>query len=1566
MSASRLQARQRLTAVLAEQKERDAAESATAEQAKQTQLAHILALKLSLQHNNALHAAQHAAAVKQRRQHAVQQRDERRQLEASGVNADGVFLAREEAERRRRETARQRKADTEAQQRIEANIRRETDERIERDKREEERRAVKERLRQKVSRNVIEVTALQLAQQQQRAQRRAERRAQRLLEQQQQESKESLLPALTADSGGDEEADEDGRAAEQSPHARFLAWQQRHSPSAAVSPIELLHYQRRRHGRLLDAALSGMRDRHAQHERGPIMGRTYHNEPLLAEPRLLHFVDYTPGTAATLPLTITNTSFSFNTIQPQPQPPGSALSLVYVPAGRLSSGQSFTLSATYKSDGAADESGAVDFVAESGAFRVEWRASRRRAAVSVEAAEVALECVRGERQRRAWRMRNDGAVPVRWAVRVQRVQGRWREEEEEEEAAVRGEGGDEAVDAVERAMATSGFPMRMALEGELPGYSQQQVSIAFHPVLAASLTLDCVVTFSPLTSAAVETSEASTAETLPATSDSSAPTAEISASDPTSSPAAASTEPQASTPDAASSAPSPVLASFPLCLVGVSHDLPLHLADATLRLGTVCSGRLYRSALHIHNRSAAPHRFALHCPQPLRSVVAFSPAVGFVQPGGEAVVGVRVEVARGEEERVWREARRLSREANRAEAGAEEGEEDAERLEHERTKLAIDVPLTVEVSGQTLPLHWNLRARLTTSVLSLSASALSFPPTRIGQASALPLTLTNHSPLLQKVHLSAPPGFAAAFTPAVVPPSAAHPSHCFINLLPLRSFSVCVLFAPAAAAGYDGRLLLRSDAGDEYRLRVEGRGEEGGLAVEGGGEARLPATTDGDSERLTVQLRNDDTDEVEVEVRIPEGAVRGQRSESSFLSVQPRVLRLAPRERRRLELTFAPNVAAQAAEETAATSRLSVLTEEPEGSGAATSRSAAGRPSKASAAAAAPADAKKKGKKLSAEEQKRADEEARRVEAERAAREVEEQRARAEEERRREAERVWNSPEAVRERELEHPSNKLAGDCAVQWSAQERGEPWSRHARHRVAIYYRSTKAVAAAQAAAAAASAALIETVAEGASEPTASPPPAVAPAVVTVAPRVTYLTLHTCIVQPTLLLEPAALSFGRIAVGERCRRSVRVTNASDAAVSVTVDHFGLASPFRLLSPPPLLPPLQSATLTFVFEPSAAARSRAGVYVRSATTRSLLAVEGESFLPSFTVSAARLHAGHCLPGGSSSRQLTVTNTSSSALPLPLRLCGWQPQLLPCPFAVPVSSLLLQPGAPHPLVMRFAPQQEGRYSCRLRLAEREEVELTGSCSDWAVAVEVDGASGEAAEGEAEGAGVWNVLRRVEESMAFDVRSRVSTADSAAPNTARSKAAKDKEPKDKAAKPARGGRDAQLAAATPAALLNEAVYVPLKSTLYDALCADPQPRVVVLDCDESDGARLCRAFRLCTSSAADSTATASSATVEWSVTQRDVLDNFFAVEPAAASVAVKAGEEARGSFVFARQRYDEWRKGKGVELLGHELGGGGWVESEVRCVMKVGGGGGGKNEAPAATRTESFILRAFVE
>ena len=1555
-------ARQRLTAVLAEQKEREAAEQAAAEHAKQSQLSHILALKLTLHHNTTLHKSQHAAAIKARRHQSQQQSVERQQLEAAGINADGVFMARAEAERREKEAARQRRSDIEARRRIETSIQREADERRERERRDEEKRAVKEKLRMKVSRNLIEVTALELARQQQRQQRRAERHAQRLAQQQQQESKEALLPALTADDGEEEREEADGEAV-QSPHSRFLEWQQRHSPSHVASPTELLHYQRQQHNQKLTTALAGMRDRHMRHEREAIMGKQYHNQPLLSEPSLLHFVDYVPCTTVTLPITITNTSFSFNTIQPQPQPATSPLSLTYVPAGRLSSGQSFTLTATYTSTSLTDETGTIDFVAESGPFQLQWRASRRQAVVAVAETVVSMECVRGEKKRKQWHMTNDGAVPVRWSVQVVNIEGKWREEEDDELTA------DEAGPAMQALMGRSGFPFRMALEGELQGYSKQQVSVLFQPGIPASLVVDCTVTFAPIASdAAIAAAQQPTTESSVATADAAVAISEPSSSDSASSLPTAITASSLSTSSStsatvtASARPSAAIASFPLRLVGLSHDLPLHLIDSTLRFGTVLSDRLYRSALHLTNRSATPHRFSIHCPPALRSVISFAPAVGFVQAEGEAVVGVKVEVARGSEEKVWTEAWRLSREVRQDGLSNVEGEE-----ESERKKLAIDVPLTVEVSGQTLPLHWNLRARLTTSILSLSASTLSFPPTLIGQASTIPLTLINHSPLLQKLHLSVPAGFAVSFTSAFAAASSTHPSHSFLNLLPLRSFTTNIIFSPTSAAPYGGRLMLRSDVGDEYRLHVEGRGEEGGLVVESGGELRLPAVVDGDSERVGVMLRNTESEEVEVEVYIPEGQARGSRSESSFLSMQPRVLRLAAHERRRLILTFAPSIAAQVAEEAAAQSRLSVVTEETESSGGTT-----GRPSKASEAgrrdttASQQPEPKKKAKKLTPDEQKRADEEAKRLEQERLARQAEEQQRREEDERRRELDRIYNSPEARHQRELEHPSNKLAADGVCQWSVEEKGETWSRHARHRVAIFYRAVKAVAAAQFAAAATA---ITTVAgeqkvDGVSVDGTGPSPAAVSTVVEVVPRITYLTLHTCIVQPTLLLEPASISFGRIAIGQRIQRSVRVTNASESPISFTVDHFSLTSPFRLLSLPPPLGPLQSATITFAFEPTAARHSQSRVYVRTAVTRSQLSFDGEAFLPSFTVSAQRLHTGHCLPGGNSSRQLTVTNTSSSALPLSLRLCDWQPQSLACPFAVPVSSLVLQPNAPHPLLVRFTPQQEGRYSCRLWLAEREEVELVGSCTDWAVAVEVE--RGDDATNDVGAADVWNVMRRVEESMTFDVRSRDSTTATAA-STATDKPAKEKESKDKSAKPGKSGKDAQPPAAPPAALVNEAVYLPIKSTLYDTLCASPQPRVVVLDCLEQAGTRCSRGFRLFMSAAAaDSASAAATATIEWSVTQRDVMDNFFAVEPAIAAGTIKAGEEVKGSFVFYRERYEEWRRGKGMEVLGHGLGGGEWVESEMKCVMKVGGGGGGKNEAPAAVRTEYFIVRVFVE
>jgi hypothetical protein len=64
----------------------------------------------------------------------------------------------------------------------------------------------------------------------------------------------------------------------------------------------------------------------------------------------------------------------------------------------------------------------------------------------------------------------------------------------------------------------------------------------------------------------------------------------------------------------------------------------------------------------------------------------------------------------------------------------------------------IDVPVTVTVPDQALPVTFRVRAQCVSSKLTFSTTSIDFGKCYTSLSSAVPLTITNNSPILQKVH----------------------------------------------------------------------------------------------------------------------------------------------------------------------------------------------------------------------------------------------------------------------------------------------------------------------------------------------------------------------------------------------------------------------------------------------------------------------------------------------------------------------------------------------------------------------------------------------------------------------------------------------------------------------------------------------------------------------------------------------------------------------------------------------------------------------------------------------
>ena len=1425
-AASRLNARQRLGVVLQEQRDADAALQAQRERERDLQLQHVLALKLSLDDQRRRTEAEAEAANKARALAEHRREAERTELEAKGMNAEGVFLQRREHRRQIKERERIKREDQEARHRIELRLQREEAERRDSDVREEERQRVKEALRMKVSRNLIEVAASSLSQ-------KAERRRLHLLHAQQRqleaaEQKENLLSTIPA---ADAEEEDEAHPHPPTPHERFLAWRQRHTAEAKAP--ELLFYQRRQHQAKLTSVLTQQHELHHDHPRAPIMGRMYHNAPVIASPTALHFKDYHPAHPLTLALTLTNTSFTFNSIQPLPSPHPS-LHLHYHPPGRLSSGQSLTIQATWRHADESEASGILEFLTESGRMEVPWQVTSRKAVVRVEHSEVAMEVVVGEKGKDKLRLYNDGASDVKWELQATQIEGYWREEEESEEAKA-GEG--ETGEAAAAAAASSAFPLQFPREGELKGYGHIDLPLAFHPQVASSLTVHCLLTLHPHT---------------------------------------------ASSPPLILGCPS----SFPLRFHLTSPAAPLHLMESTLSLHTLVAGKLYRSSLTLHNRSSHSHRFLVPIPPALRDSLAFTPAQGWVAAGGQAEIGVRLRIARADEERTMQAVTRLM--AAQGSSGAAAQGSGMGWNTHDDgvggvgAGRVIDLPMAIEVVGQTLPVAWRLRARVTSSLLILNPSTLVFPPTPLLTSAAVPVTITNQSTLLQRLYVHASPPLSTP-TP-------------FIALLPLRSLTFNVLYTPRAAVSGFGHLLITSKLGDEYRVPWEGRGVSG-VGVEEG-VVRMAAVVDGDEERAYVTVRNDGDREETIEALIPEAAQEGEdRVVDSFLRIEPRVLRLAPGERRRLQLTFAPRVrqvqdARERAEaETEAAPGLTLI-----------KPSEAGKES-GKEAVEAKAEGKKKAKKLSKEEQAKVDEEARLAEEARIAQEAEAARLREAEARRLEELRAYNSPEARAERERVLPSNPLAPNVAMDWADVDAGEPWSRHARHRLHLF---------------------------------------VEPRALGATPQCLYALVYTTVVQPTLVVEPAVLDFGRVAVGSEETLQVKVANVGAEAQEVEIGPLPAPpSPFTCLTPVKAVQPGETATFSLRYHPLPAAITRPSslpTYVRSATTRSPLQLIAQAFLPSFTVAPhPRLHVGHACPGCEVTRAVTVTNTSPAPLMVTARLEPRGVSVFPCSFTLSPWALTVPAGGSAEMGIVFKGSDEGQWHAAVTFNESHTVELSATCGAFPMSLHLDPAVAAGALTRPP----WSVFDRLDDGTGVYEEEQAGVLPTA-------RTARDKGEKGKDAKGGKAGKAAPAPASEP---------VDVKEVERVGVWGQVMRRGGVEEVRFEGGEEVEKVGWSVVGGVGDGAGGGS-----YEVTVAGVGAGVGMWEVEGPAGAVKGGEEAKGMWVFARRKFREWREGKGMEVEGRDLRGGEWVEAEGRCVFKAGAGKDGQGPV----RVQTLLLKAWVD
>ena len=136
-------------------------------------------------------------------------------------------------------------------------------------------------------------------------------------------------------------------------------------------------------------------------------------------------------------------------------------------------------------------------------------------------------------------------------------------------------------------------------------------------------------------------------------------------------------------------------------------------------------------------------------------------------------------------------------------------------------------------------------------------------------------------------------------------------------------------------------------------------------------------------------------------------------------------------------------------------------------------------------------------------------------------------------------------------------------------------------------------------------------------------------------------------------LSASPASVSFGTVATGSSTNKQVAITNTGNAAVNVSaVTASGTGYSVTGLSAPATLNPLETATLTVAFAPSAAGSAPGSVTVTSNATNSPLtiALSGTAAQAGLSVSPTSYNFGSIVDGETKSESFTITNTGTAPL----------------------------------------------------------------------------------------------------------------------------------------------------------------------------------------------------------------------------------------------------------------------------------------------------------------------------
>lgn len=531
--------------------------------------------------------------------------------------------------------------------------------------------------------------------------------------------------------------------------------------------------------------------------------------------------------------------------------------------------------------------------------------------------------------------------------------------------------------------------------------------------------------------------------------------------------------------------------SFYVTVKAVANKVPVSVAEPLIDFQCCVYNKLYRRVCRLQNCAPNALKAQLHVPPALRGFVSFTPSVGYIQSMSHLDIQIKFTAT----DRLFDQIAKF---------------DGAEGVELDMLSQSFTIPVVITVPDQVLPVIFKITATCVSSILDFSHQKLSFGQCFTNQKASIPVTITNNSPLMQKLAFVELPKELTI-----------QPNDGFTNILPYRSKMVNVLFSPDSATRHSLKITVRTKLGDTYIIPVHGVGlvpplsfshpiiKFGAVANRDYGFAYTFVTnTSSTSKTMQFALPSTLANSVSATELMPLWEDFPNRSREQFLEISPQVKDVLPGETVQVSIKFSPDIDIERvladmggntvsfAKNADANGSLSVSVTEPDGDdhdvdtddGKGRDRSSRKGSTSSRRRGKDKTSRSRKPKKHSADEQKEIEEKERQEKEIEQMMQEQQQKEVFEQATKRLAELEDNFRAKAGEIERTKPSNALLDPSHVEYSdlvrtgnrlsegidataatanggdvryfndeAEEPAEPWSRHARTRVMCFFTDT-----------------------------------------------------------------------------------------------------------------------------------------------------------------------------------------------------------------------------------------------------------------------------------------------------------------------------------------------------------------------------------------------------------------------------------------------------------------------------------------------------------------------------